>query len=151
MYTISKNKYDMNKKITSIAAALSILSMGQPMFFGTLAVSTKTILLPASKVNAGIQEDILSNMNRAYDSSSVGQHKDAIRFATKVIKLLPQMGPGMAESEFAYYMYSVRAWSKYEIDDIKGACADWRKEVSLSNKLGDGFETDANDFIRDEC
>ena len=72
-------------------------------------------------------------MDRAYDSSSAGQHKDAIRIAPKVIKLLPQMGPGMAESEFAYYMYSVRAWSKYEIEDIKGACADWRKEVSLSN------------------
>ena len=90
-------------------------------------------------------------MDRAYDSSSAGQHKDAIRFATKVIKLLPQMGSGMEESEFAYYMYSVRAWSKYEINNIKGGCADWGKELSLSNKLFDSFETDADEFIKDEC
>ena len=48
-------------------------------------------------------------------------------------------------------MYSVRGWSKYLIDDMKGACDDWRKEVYLSNKLGDGFETDIDDYIRDEC
>ena len=138
-------------KLTSIAAAFSILSMGQPILYGTLVVSTTAILLPSSKANAGIQEDVFSNMDRAYDSSSAGNHKDAISSASKVIKLLPKMGSGMEESEFAYYMYSVSAWSKYQINDIKGACADWRKEVYLSNKLGDGFETDADEFIRNEC
>ena len=137
----------MKKRVAIIGALVSLFPMGHPVLLGTLAVSTSTILLSAPNANAGVKEDILSNMDRAYESSSAGNHKDAIRSATKVLKLLPKMG--MEDSEFAYYMYMVRGWSKYKINDIKGACADWRKEVSLSKKLGD--KTDAVDFIRDKC
>ena len=140
----------MKKRVAIIGALVSLFPMGQPVLLGTLAVSTSTILLSAPNANAGVKEDILSNIDRAYESSSAGNHKDAIRSATKVLKLLPKMG--MEDSEFAYYMYSVRGWSKYEINDIRGACADWRKEVSLSKELGDGFEADDTvELIRDEC
>ena len=139
------------KQITLTKSPLSLLTKLLSVLLPLLGVLTTTYLLSTPKANAGVKEEILSNMDRAYDSSSAGKHKEAIKSATNVIKLLPKMGPGMEESEFAYYMYSVRAWSKYEINDIKGACADWGKELSLSNKLGDGFETDADEFIKDEC
>ena len=61
------------------------------------------------------------------------------------------MGPEMKESGFAMYMYDVRAYSKYWIDDNNGACKDWEKAASISHKLGEGFETDASEWIRDDC
>ena len=137
----------MKKRTTFIGALVSFLSMGKKVLLGTLAVSTSTLLLSVSNANAGVWEDIESNMNRAWDSSAAAKPKDAIKYSTQALKLLSKQGE--EENTFAFYMYSVRGWSKYEINDIRGACADWRKELSLSKKLGE--ETNVAELIRDEC
>ncbi len=137
----------MKKRITFLGSLVSFLSMGQQVLLGTLAVSASTILLIAPNANAGVWEDIESNMNRAWDSSAGDNPKDAIKYSTQALKLLSKEGEeGII---FAFYMYSVRGWSKYEINDIKGACVDWSKELSLSKKLGE--ETNVAALIRDEC
>ena len=117
------------------------------MLLGTFAVSTSMILLSVPNANAGVWEDIDSYMNRAWDSSAADKPKDAIKYSTQALKLLSKQGEdGIL---FAFYMYSVRGWSKYEINDIRGACVDWKKELSLSKELGE--ETDVAELIRDEC
>ena len=130
----------MQKRNALIAVVLSLMPLVQPLIIG----STVAVFASTSKAYAGVKEDILSNMDRAFESSSSDNHKDAIKYATKVINLLPKIGPEMKESEFAMYMYDVRAYSKYSIDDNKGACKDWEKAASISEILGEGFETNAS-------
>ena len=137
----------MKKRIAFICALVSLLSRGKQVLLGIFAVSTAMTLLSAPNANAGVWEDIDYYMNLAWDSSAADKPKDAIKYSTQALNLLSKQGEeGMI---FAFYMYSVRGWSKYEINDIRGACADWRKELSLSKKLGE--ETNVAELIRDEC
>ena len=137
----------MKKRTAFVGALVSLLSRGKHVLLATLAVSTAITLLSASNVNAGVWEDIDYYMNLAWDSSAADKPKDAIKYSTQALNLLSKEGEeGMI---FAFYMYSVRGWSKYEINDIRGACVDWKKELSLSKKLGE--ETDASELIRNEC
>ena len=137
----------MKKRTAFICSLVSLLSRGKQVLLGILAVSSAMTLLSAPNTNAGVWEDIDYYMNLAWDSSAADKPKDAIKYSTQALKLLSKQGE--EENTFAFYMYSVRGWSKYEINDIRGACADWRKELSLSKKLGE--ETDVAELIRDEC
>ena len=47
-----------SSRITAIAAALSLLPMGQPMLLGTLTASTAAIVLSAAKAEAKDASDI---------------------------------------------------------------------------------------------
>ena len=61
-------------------------------------------------------------------------HYGAISDYTKVIKLEPN-------GVLAYYN---RGLAKGNIDDMKGACSDWRKASSLGDE-------DAAKFVKEDC
>lgn len=102
-----------------------------------------TVIFLVPKAYGG-NEEVLSAMDRAYASSEDEDHRGAIRHTNKALKLLREMGPEMLESDFAMYMYDVRAYSKYWLNDNKGACKDWQKVYSLGDK-------DAAEWIEEVC
>ena len=77
----------MKKRTTFIGSLVVFLPMGKQVVLGTLAVSTSTLLLSVSNANAGVWEDIESNMNLAWYSSAADKPKDAIKYSTQALKL----------------------------------------------------------------
>ncbi len=109
-----------------------------------ISCAAVTVIFLGPKAYGGLKEEVLSAMDRAYASSEDEDHRGAIKHTTKALKLLRKMGPEMLESDFAMYMYDVRAYSKYSLDDNKGACKDWQKVYSLGDE-------DAAEWIEEVC
>ena len=109
-----------------------------------LTLAAFTLIFLGPKAYGGLKEEVLSAMDRAYASEEDEDYKAAIEHTTKALKLLRKMGPEMLESDFAMYMYDVRAYSKYSLDDNEGACNDWQKVYSLGDK-------DAAEWIEESC
>ena len=115
-----------------LSTALALISIGQPLLFGTTAA---VILTSPQKVQA--KESWMQAwfyFGRAWDKRESGDLSGAIADYDKSIELNPEW----------IMAYNLRASAKEKSGDMSGACADWRKAVSLGS-------TDAVEWERDRC
>ena len=122
----------MKRRRTSLAAALSLLPLGQPLLLGsTTALATAAVVLSTQAAHAQSAEDYV---NTGVEKGKSGDLQGAIADYSKAIEINPQ-------DASAYYN---RGIAKYQKRDLKGACADWREASSLGHKGAAGW-------VRDQC
>ena len=110
----------MKLRNTAIAAALSLIPVGQPLMIGTGAALTSTavMLTVPQKVLA---EDAEFYFNRRVTKGREGDFSGALDDYSKAIEINPKNAK-------AYYN---RGYAKKELPDLKGACDDWKKAAEL--------------------
>ena len=119
----------MKKPIAFLAAILSLVPLGQPLFIKTsfLVSSFAMMLTLPEKVEA---ESALSFNQKGIKAWEQGDHYLAISYYNKAINLEP--------NEPTWY-YN-RGLSKYQISDYKGAITDYDKATKLDPNYTDAFE-----------
>ena len=118
----------MKRKITAIASALSLISLGQPLIIGTgAALTTAGVILT-------VPEKVLSESADFYYKRAIeekykeamitgdGTYSGVISDITKAIEIEPKM-------EY----YNRRALFKMYRGDMKGACEDWLSAGTLES------------------
>ncbi len=118
----------MKKRITAIAAVLSLMPFGQPMVIGTGAILTSAAVLLSVPEKAQA-ESIQFYKDRAAEKKKRGDHYGAISDLNKAIAIDPEHFPA----------YLMRAIHKDELDDIYGAISDVNKAIAINSKYGDAF------------
>ena len=73
-------------------------------------------------------------MERGQVNFKLGNNELAIEDYTKAINLDP----------YNYLPYSLRGNAKIDSEDLKGACADWKKAVELGSE-------DAAELLKEHC
>ncbi len=122
----------MTRRTTAIAAALSLLPLGQPLLLGsTTAFATAAVVLSTQAAHAQSADDYVNRGNSKY---RLRDYQGAIADYNKAI----QINPKYADA------YTNRGISKELVGDLKGACADWKEASSLGKK-------DAAGWVRDQC
>ena len=96
----------MSRRTTAIAAALSVLALGSTL------ISSCANPLAINSCNSGV------------DKYEQGDYQGAIADSNKAIVINPQFAPA----------YSNRGNAKIGLKDSHGACADFKKAVSLDHK-----------------
>ncbi len=156
----------MSRRSTALAAALSLLPLGQPLLLGsTTALATAAVVFSTQAVHAQSAEDFL---DAGVEKGESGDFQEAIADFNKALII-------DAQSASAYYYrgsakvalgdhqgaiadlnkalainpqyadaYRTRGITKELIDDLTGACADWRKASSLGVQ-------DAAGWVKDQC
>ena len=114
----------MQRRTAFIAGILSLMPIGQPLIFKTGAVLSATgfMLYGSEKVMAG---DIWFYLDRAELKGNSGDWYGAISEFNKALKTNGSSQDLIALSYFG------RGAAKEKIRDMKGACSDWRKALSL--------------------
>ena len=118
----------MKKRITAIAAALSLLPIGQPLVMGTGAA------LPSAAMMLSLPESVKAESARSYNKSGMdkhysGDHYGAISDYTKAIKL---------NKKIPEYYYN-RGLSKELIKDYNGAIKDFNQALKLRPKYANAY------------
>ena len=156
----------MTRRTTALAAALSLLPLGQPLLLGsTTALAIAAVVLSTQTAVAQSADDYLNRGNTKYH---LRDYQGAIADYSKAIEINPQyayayINRGNAKSDLGSYQGAIADYNKaIEIDpqdadayynrgnakelvrDLKGACADWRKASSLGDQ-------DAAGWVRDQC
>ncbi len=149
----------MTRRTTALAAALSLLPLGQPLLLGsTTALATAAVVLSTQAAHAQSADEFF-NRGNAKDES--GDYQGAIADFTRAIEIDPQdaaayYNRGNAKDELGDYQgaisdynrvikqypnhpkthdaYNNRGLSKYKLGDQQGACTDYKKAVSLGNQ-----------------
>ena len=113
----------MKKRTAFIGAFLSLLPIAQPLLIGTgTALTSSAVMLTVpEKVKA---ENAEFHRNRAIKKGNAEDWYGSISEFNKAIKINPKDGS----------LYWGRGIAKWFIDDMKGACSDWRKASSLGIK-----------------
>ena len=93
----------MSRRNTAIAAALSVLALGSPLIAGC------TNPLETQYSNQGVEK------------YGAGNYHGAIVYYNKVIAINPQYASA----------YLNRGIARELVDDLEGACLDWRKAADL--------------------
>ena len=96
----------MLRRTTAIAAALSLLALGSPLI--------------AARANPSFVEYFTQGVER-YNS---GNYREALANYTKAIEINPQDADA----------YTNRGSARELVNDLTGACSDWRKAVNLGNE-----------------
>ena len=110
----------MKLRSTAIAAALSLIPIGQPLIVSTGAALTTSALLLSVPEKAKA-ESAEFYFNRAYKKGEEGDHYGAISDYTKVIEINPNNADAFAS----------RNSPKFKIGDQKGSCFDSKKAAAL--------------------
>ena len=106
----------MSRRTIAIAAALSVLALGSPL------VSTKANPLATQYFDQGSEKH------------GAGNYQGAIDDYTKAIEINPQYVDA----------YANRGIYREAVNDLKGACVDWRKAAEL------GDERSA-EWVKEQC
>ncbi len=160
----------MKKRITAIAAALSLMPLGQSFLIGTGAALTSTAVMLSvpQRVKA---ESAEFYFKRAFAKEEAGDYSGAILDYTKAIEEYTMSEENLATSygnrgmvkdkigdtygaisdlnkaikiDPSRNKYRGRGIAKERIGDMKGACADWRKASSLGDE-------EAAKWVRNQC
>ena len=123
----------MKLRNTAIAAALSLIPIGQPLVIGTSAVLTSALAILAVPETAQAESAVFY-YNRGNAKYDLEDYYGAIADYSKAIEINPREA----------FIFKNRGIAKELIGDMKGACADWRKASSL------GFK-DAQKWVRNQC
>ena len=142
----------MKLKNTAIAAALSLVSLGQPLIIGT---SAALMLAVPNKAQAESAEFYVERGNTKYRagnfSGAIVDYSKAIEINLKGAKAYTNRGVSKDELNDYYgaisdynkaieinskndYAYNNRGRLKYLLGDNKGACKDTKKAASLGNE-----------------
>ena len=118
----------MKKRTALIAAALSLMPLGQPLVVGTSAflMSAGLMLSFSGKAQA---ESADFYFNRAIDKQDKGDDYGAISDYTKAIKINPSFS-------IAYYN---RGNAKGDLEDYEGAISDYTKVIEINPKDADAY------------
>ena len=113
----------MTRRTTAIATALSLLPLGQPLLLGsTTALATAAVVLSTQAAHA---QSANTYVDSGIDKGKRGDYQGAIADFTRAIEINSQLAP-------AYYN---RGHAKYDgLRDQPGACADYKKAVSLGHQ-----------------
>ena len=126
----------MKLKSAALAAALSLMPLGQPLLIGTgaLLTSSAVILSVPKKAKA---ESAFYYFRRGFDKGNTGDWSGAISDFTKALDMdLPREARATA--------YFARAGAKKRTGDMNGACSDLRKASSLGKE-------GINQYLKEEC
>jgi tetratricopeptide (TPR) repeat protein len=122
----------MTRRTTAIAAALSLLPLGQPLLLGsTTALATAAVVFSTQAAHAQSAADYV---NAGIEKGKRGDFKGAIADYSKAIEINPQYANA----------YKNRGIAKELVRDLKGACEDWGKASSLGVQ-------DAAGWVRKQC
>ena len=162
----------MKLRNTAIAAALSLIPVGQPLVIGTgAALTTSAVMLSiAGKAQAESAEFYFERALKKQNEE--GDYYGAISDYNKVIEkkevstnnlATTYYNRGKAKSDIKDYkgalsdfnktlqitpddemVYGSRGFAKMYLDDRRGGCADWRKASSL------GYEN-ATKWVKETC
>ena len=157
----------MSRRTTALAAALSLLPLGQPLLLGsTTALATAAVVL---STQAAVAQSADHYLNRGVTKYRLRDYQGAIADYTRAIEINPQYadayynrgtikGRDLGDTQGAIADFSKaiqidpqdasayynRGIAKYQKRDLKGACADWREASSLGHKGAAGG-------VRDHC
>ena len=113
----------MTRRTTAIAAALSLLPLGQPLLLGsTTALATAAVVLSTQAADA---QSAAVFMKRGYAKFNKGDYQGALADFNKAIEINPQ-------DSIAYYN---RGSAKDELGDYQGAIADYNKALRRAPAL----------------
>ena len=112
----------MTRRTTALAAALSLLPLGQPLLLGsTTALATAAVVLSTQAAHAQSAGDYV---NAGVEKGKSGDFQGAIADFTKAIEINPQDADA----------YTNRGSAKQALGDNQGACVDVKKAVSLGHQ-----------------
>jgi len=107
----------MTSRTTALAAALSLLPLGQPLLLGSMA--TAAAVRSNQAVHAQSAEDYL---DAGIEKGKSGELKEAIKDFNKAIEIDPQNAD----------TYFFRALAKDGLKDYQGAIADFNKVIAIN-------------------
>ena len=117
----------MTRRTTALAAALSLLPVGQPLLLGsTTALATAAVVLSTQAAHAQSAADYV---DAGIEKGKRGDFKGAIADYCKAIEINPQYANA----------YKNRGIAKELVRDLKGACADWKEASSLGDQDAAGW------------
>ena len=109
----------MKRRTTALAAALSLLPLGQPLLLGSnTALATAAVVLSTQAAHAQSAEDYVDRGNA---KSDLKDYQGAIADYNKAIEIDPQYAGA----------YANRGLVKNKIGDENGFCTDAKKAASL--------------------
>ncbi len=109
----------MTRRTTAIAAALSLLPLGQPLLLGsTTALATAAVVFSTQAAHAQSAADYV---NAGIEKGKRDDFKGAIADFTRAIEIDPQ-------DALAYYN---RGLSKYNLGNHQGSIADYNKAIQI--------------------
>ena len=118
----------MSRRRTALAAALSLLPLGQPLVLvSSTAMATGALLLSTQAAHAQSADDYVNRGNSKY---RLRDYQGAISDFNKAIEINPQYAT-------AYYN---RGIIKGISGDSKGACADMRRASSLGETMSPAMQ-----------
>ena len=118
----------MRKKDFFIGLALSMLSIGQPIFIRSVSLFTGTVIVltTSAKADTKTAQFYYERASKKFDK---GIYKGAISDYTKAIKINPDYGDA----------FDGRGFAKEKIEDYKGAISDYTKAIKINPENGDTF------------
>ena len=105
----------MKKRTTFIGAILSLISLGQPLIFKNFVVLSSSALITSLPVNVNA-ETAQFYIRRADEKFIKKDYYAAISDYNRAIEIDPS-DP---------YSYIFSGYAKLNLDDINGACFDWK-------------------------
>ena len=153
----------MTRRTTAVAAALSLLPLGQPLLLGSsTALATGAMLLSTQAAHAQSAQVFA---NRGYAKFQNGDYQGALADFNKAIEINPQdafayNNRGIAKKEAgdfqgaiadfnkalainpqdAYIYFDNRAGAKIELGDYQGAISDTSKTIEIDPKYKNAYE-----------
>ena len=110
----------MTRRTTALAAALSLLPIGQPLLLGsTTALATAAVVLSPQAAHAQSAADYV---NAGVEKGESGDLQGAIADFTKAIEINPQYA----------IAYTNRGFAKSNSKDYQGAIVDYNKAIQIN-------------------
>ncbi len=118
----------MKKRITAIAAALSLIPIGQPLLVGGGAALTSAAVMLSVPQQAKADNSVFY-YHRGVERQNVGNYSGAISDYSKAIEINPRYGD-------AYYN---RGLAKRQLRDYSGAIADYNKAIEINPRDAEAY------------
>jgi len=122
----------MPRRTTALAAALSLLPLGQPLLLAsTSALATAAVVLATQAAHAQSADEFFT---RGIDNHELGDLQEAIANWNKAKDINPQYADA----------YRKRGYAKWQLGDYQGSISDFTKAIEINpqdasayNKRGD--------------